>query len=398
MTRTEEGLRAALTAQETAAPRSETVLAGVRRGIVVRRRRSRLATGAAVAMILLAGAAAVPLSLRRDLSSAAPPATSCTATALPILAGLSSPRLPHINVNAMDGSGRYIVASTHDENNGAYTVMVWDQGQPSVLPPLAANLLPSAVNSHGVIAGAASTGPPDPTALTALPAIYSTGGLTMLALPAGYTHGVATDINDTGDVVGSATNAKSETVAVLWPAAAPGTVRLLAASGNAAALSIAADGTVVGAADTAAGTNDRPVLRRPYAWDADGQGRELPLPAGYPGGMAWQIRGDWAAGYAVTSFGAPTTSQGATGVRVIWNMSTGAMTSFEPPETVLPVAVNARGDMASGASLVHDGHTFTLPAPDGGTATAVAIDSTGTILAGRANDRLSATPVIVWHC
>lgn len=130
--------------------------------------------------------------------------------------------------------------------------------------------------------------------------VHRDGTTSELTPPPGYASINILAVNARGDVLGivGRTNTddgssvgRADRSLALWPASAPGTVRLLSSdddslvSNNARTQSLGEDGTVIGT-----------VNHRPVVWRPDGTRADLPLPKGTFTGAALAMRGEYAYG------------------------------------------------------------------------------------------------------
>jgi hypothetical protein len=411
----------------------------------VRRRRLLAAGGTAAA---LAAVAAIPAAvpLWPDSSggyTAAGPVLDCEVTQLAIPEGESQ----GIGVTAMDPTGRYFVGQgthiggvdpdTGEPINEPAVAVFWQDGEPTYIPALRGIIDAAGVNSHGVVVGVGQ--PEDPIGEDAQDHhgwVYADGDMRELPAPLGFTVLGVAGINDAGDIAGSVTDFGGESRAVVWRAvSADGAIDLPeilpAPEGESAhPADIAQDGTVVG---TLVSDHDDPGgPTRPYLWEPDGAGRELPRPSGTTDGGALAISGEWVIGtayvpvpgataapptQAVPSLGPIAPSEGGPPARVQlpvrWNLRTGAVELVDPgaqPWHQFDISPNGASD--SGDTLVNDlsvllllrgDQWFTLPF-DGLEASAYAISPDGRTIAGEVylapltyEDEAERVPV-VWHC
>jgi uncharacterized membrane protein len=328
---------------------------------------------------------------------------ACTVRALAVPAGER-----HVSATAVDPTGRYVVgyAAASEETGEQGAALLWDAGTvaspgdksgtvaspgdtsgiPRKLPVPGFAAAASAVNAAGTVAGTVTRNHD----LVAW--VYRDGQVTTLPTLDGRPSS-ASGINERGDIVGTVYGADDVTRAVLWPADRPGTVRVLAAPGAAGAVAVAADGTVVGYGNG----------MRPYLWQPDGTGRELPVPAGVVITQVRGIAGDWAVGVANE---APNPdSQPA----VRWNLRDGRAATVP---AVAPSAVTTDGVVIgtggvpgpdrphTGAVRVDGSGTVTaLPHVDPHRNTGFAIGATpdGRVIVGGESDDGSTTPVR-WDC
>ncbi|CCH29671.1 hypothetical protein ABZ816_15005 [Actinosynnema sp. NPDC047251] len=171
-------------------------------------------------------------------------AATCTASYLPLPAGL-----PGGSVTAADSVGGYAGYGYVVKSGWSYSARAlrWSNGQVTDLGQLAgagSDVVVTGVNRHGTVVGWAA----GPKAFRS-----NNGRLEALPLPAGATGARAEGINDSGDVVGSAQSVPPDTAPhpvytpVLWPANGSAPVKLtgLPSAGQAKATAIDQDGTVL---------------------------------------------------------------------------------------------------------------------------------------------------------
>jgi hypothetical protein len=194
-------------------------------------------------------------------------------------------------VNAADRTGRYLVGSAGSPGGTQWPVL-WEDGKLAALN-LPATVAAVAVNSAGALVGRSTVDSSGPLTESGI-WVYTVGHLSYLPRIAGD-HGAryyVSGINDRGDVVGIASaygaNGASVLTLVVWPAADPSHYHILSPPTGTRFVppamerfaDILDDGTVVAAVTVpgASGNVDRPALDA-YAWNSDGTGRYLVLPA-----------------------------------------------------------------------------------------------------------------------
>lgn len=305
------------------------------------RRRRAVRAGCGVALAAAAVVAVprlLPASDDRAEIGVADRVTSCTATPLPVPAGMTN-----VWARAIDPNGRYIVGhhitgkpdtdpSTRKHTGTAPAdAVLWTDGRVTALPAPLRVVQPTGVNADGVVVAVGSDG----KRLDRL--LRYVGGIPQQAkLPAGQWELMSyAKINARGDIMATAQpvgKAADATVVLLWKAGSDSATRVpLPAGADGKALTD--DGEVVG--DLVTGSTVRP-----YAWDAAGQGRELPTPHGETGSVN-NGRGDWAIGNLWPS-----------GALVRWKVSTGEMTGLDVHAP--GHAVNGRGWMIADGALRRD--------------------------------------------
>jgi hypothetical protein len=230
---------------------------------------------------------------------------ACAFVALTLPAGVTS-----AEVWAVDPSG-HLIAGLGARNE----VVLWRDGVPSVLPAVASpgdtGVTIGGVNSAGVVVGSTA-----PSATSARAWTARVGSVSVLPAPPGRPTVVAKAVNAAGDVAGFAISGVDQYVAVVWPAAAPGTVTELTAPPSrygAAVYGIGDDGTLVG---------DLEDGEHPYVWDRSGNGHVAAENPGLPGGRIFALSGDWAVGWV-------STDTGSTMVAARWNLRTGVLATFD---------------------------------------------------------------------
>jgi uncharacterized membrane protein len=384
-----------------------------------RRRRSAMAlAAAAVALALVVVPVAVGV-LRADGAPSQPGATqpagppaattatrayaSCQPSALALPAGVAD-----ATATGSDPTGRYISGASIDrapEGETSLHAIVWDNGNPKVIPVSGALVDAVAVNSHGVVVG---QGMRANATWSEFGWIYHHGVVDELPGPPGYPRVTPQAVNVRDDVVGFAFDVPGQrSVAVIWPAGDPTRVRILTApNSRAGATGIADDGTVVGVLSGRDGA---------YLWDATGKGHLLTPPAGFVAGGAAGIRGEWAVGFAnrpeapkptSTAPALPRSGEPLVAVGVRWNLRTGEATAY--PQFGQLERVNARGDALTVDPVdrtdvvLADGQAVKLPGVgDLGHTSLVALNDTGTQVVGNSFTGTSDAPrrkPVVWHC
>jgi len=376
------------------------VRAGRRRAF--RRRSAQTAGGAAlVTGVLLA----VPLILTKSgpppavhtgtgSTTPAPAATGsvgrCRMTELPVPAGMTD-----ASALAVDPTGRYIVGN--DVVKQDFRPILWTDGQPKALPVIGKSVQATAVNAGGVVVGVVE----DPKQEYVFR--YENGASTRLHTPPGswhvYPHPA---INAAGDIIINAEPSGNiegkDSIILLWKAGSTTAVRLPVPT-EANAFDITDDGTIVGAMYTDGHA------KTPYAWDQQGNGRKLELPAGQTGSV-YAAEGNWATGGLWPSL-----------KPALWNLQTGELTT---PATQGPTAatereaklkepgpgnaVNASGWIVVGptlyGSVLRDGAAVELEAPSGQGGSAHDVSNTGLVVGqaiARGDDGENLGPRL-WRC
>ncbi|WP_433213695.1 hypothetical protein ACQP00_02445 [Dactylosporangium sp. CS-047395] len=292
-----------------------------------RRQRNRRVLAVATAAIAV-GATLIGVSAFALERPSSPPADD------PLPTGCSVHRLPAPGPGTavgVDPAGGYAIGGLDDKPQDG--VLLWAAGVLQVLEGAPLNAYPAAVNASGVVVGNGGEA-------TSIPWMLKDHTYTRLALPPDAKSVTVSDINASGDIIGTAAwDAKSRIVR--WNAARPGEFTYVTTTPAVArAASIADDGTILGDAGDAGA----------YVWRPDGTGEALKLPDGRPAGGATQLAGDWAIGWY--DDGAWTNH----GVR--WNIQTGAATLLD---TFIPAAIDATGAMV-GVVRNDDDHEYSPPA------------------------------------
>ncbi|RKN36267.1 hypothetical protein [Micromonospora musae] len=323
--------------------------------------RRTLVAGAAAGLLAASVAGATPAAAASHGATAL-----CGISALPYPADAS-----RATADAIDPTGRFIAGSglRVSDTGSQPLLLIWMRGElTTVESPIVDTV--ADVNARGVVIG---NGYGDGTGL---PWRYRGGKVEPLPLPS--TGGARVSaINRAGDIVGTGQDPQTGgTVALLWPAARPGTVEVLDAPADAVAEGINDDGTVVGTA----GAFDEWTtwLRRP-----DGTVEPLTVP-GARIAFAAAAAGQWAVGQADLG--------GMSPANIRWNLRDG---SYSELSAELPWLedVNARG-VAVGSDRVSVGATSRV-LPGSGERTSVgtrAIADNGSIVGFR-NSYGQVTPV-----
>jgi hypothetical protein len=311
----------------------------------------------------------------------------CRMTELPVPSGMTE-----VTATAVDPTGRYVIG--HEIVGQDFRPVLWTDGRPKALPMPTKSVELSAVNASGVVVGLAG-GPRQEYVFR-----YENGTYTRLRPPAGSWHVYPTPaINAAGDIIINAEpsgNIEGKgSIILLWKAGAKTAVRLPAPT-EANAHDITDDGTIVGA------TYKNGTARTPYAWDQQGNGRKLQVPAGQTGAI-YAAAGDWATGGLWPAM-----------VPALWNLRTGEVTKLA--EAAGPqqeqgaatrkgqgpgTAVNASGWVVAGGAVVRDGVAVDLAVPKGQSSIATDVSDTGLVvgqaITGGPDDDENHGPR-VWRC
>jgi hypothetical protein len=317
------------------------VAAGRRR--VRRRRVLQAGCGAALVTGLLAGAPML-VSGRTPQQVAAPPATvRCAVAELPLPAGVQ-----RVAVSAVDPGGRYVVASSIEENGESRSVL-WTDGNPKILPRYAV-----AVNASGTVLAVGG----DEKRWNSV-VRYAGGVPTELRLPAGgWIVQPYPALNARGDVLATIfppVGGAGETQVLLWPAGSDQATRVSLPAG-AESVGLADDGTVVGTVHAST----------TFAWDRRGLAARPELPAEQ---SIWvsSVRGGQATGNLRPS-----------GHVARWDLRTGEVTRM--PFTGLARAANARGWVVVDGAIRSADATVELPTIDGAVSEAVDVADNGVVV------------------
>jgi len=344
------------------------------------RRRSAQAAGATalVTGVLLAVPAIVtrtgsPPEVRAGTGStasapaAAGPVGRCRMTELRVPSGMTD-----VSAAAVDPTGRYVVGN--DVVKQDFRPVLWTDGQPEALPVPGKSVQATAVNASGVVVGLVEDKQQEYVFR------YENGALTRLHPPSGSWHVYPRPaINAAGDVIINAEPSGNiegkDSIVLLWKAGSTTAVRLpVPAEAN--AFDITDDGTIVGA------TYQDGHSTTPYAWDQQGNGRKLTLPAGQTGSV-YAAEGSWATGGLWPSM-----------TPALWNLRTGELTTPAPVATKEQAAklkgpgpgnaVNASGWIVVGptlyGSVLRDGATVELEVPSGQSGSAHDVSNTGLVV------------------
>ena len=292
-----------------------------------RRFTTRRTVAATAAVAAVGASAAFSVQLASADESTPEAMQACAMETLPIPEGL-----PSTSITAMSDDGSVI----------AYVARPLDQSDPDGLPPQ--QLLYSdgeltevpmlndyavirEVNSAGVGVGWTFRSP------NYVPYVWRDGELSELPTVDG---GSAHAINEHGDIVGSRDGDRGP-LPVVWPADGSGPVDLRLpdhADWWGEAMAVGDDGTVLGHYGYEEGDT---LSFKPYIWQPDGTGTELPAPDGIDPadarGEVTDMNGDWASGYG---WGADTN-----GIR--WNLAEGTAEMTELDDAL---AVSAEGTVA----------------------------------------------------
>ncbi|MEJ3745348.1 hypothetical protein WEI85_18900 [Actinomycetes bacterium KLBMP 9797] len=324
-------------------------------------------------------------------AEASPPSAPCTVTALGLPAKATSGA-----VNAGSPNGGYL-AGFSSVGGSPPTPLRWDGTRAEPIG-VAGSGEAQGVNDDGVVVGNGQS-----AAGRSFAWAYANGTVTELPIPTGWTGAEANAVNARGDVAGTLFG-PDRAAAVVWRNTGSTTRAeiLDAPQARAMAWGISDEGIVVG-------TLDDGRQPQPYRWDAHGKGQRLTTPAGYTGGAARGVRGDWAYGYAYRSTGTPTGTPPSRGTyrqqpqedadtAGLWNLRTGQF-----------VAVAADGeveDVSSGGATVVNraGGGALLRGPDGVIRELPGLSTTDTTAAyARSDDGTRAAGVsahtpVRWTC
>jgi uncharacterized membrane protein len=302
-------------------------------------------------------------------------------------------------VNAGSPDGRYLAGAMTGKKT-AGTPVVWDGTKATAIPVDGIGEA-QGVNDSGVVVGESDREGGGGSFAWA----FTGGKVVELPLPDGYTGAEATGINARGQVSGVLFRGDQLAPAVWQEPTATAQVQVLKApAGGAMAFGISDEGVVVG------GRRDGGAA---YAW-VNGEGRDLPSPAGAAGGDALGVRGDWVYGRLrkagdPPSGGAPSGTPPARGqsgsgpesvdwsVGAVWNLRTGESFTvdtgrIEAISRTGQVAVNQKERMAWLRGT--DGALRPLAGPKSGAKTyAYALSDDGSRAAG-----VSGGKPIRWTC
>ncbi|MEU5785590.1 hypothetical protein [Micromonospora lupini] len=325
--------------------------------------RHRMLAGTAAG--LLAASLGVAVSATATAAPRTATASACTISTLPYPADTY-----RAEANAIDPSGRFVAGAALrvGESDNQYLLLVWD-GQQVTAIETANGLDPVDVNESGVVIGNgwAENG-------VGRPWVYRNGQFELLPVLTSAGTFVSA-INKAGDIVGYGYDiAAGEYVALLWPAARPGTVEVVNAPANALPTGITANGTIVGYAGLFG--DETGWLRRPT-------GRVKPLAV--PGGGSTIVNaaaGHWAIGQVWLGGSSPA--------KVRWDLRDGSYTTLDS-ELGLD-DVNTKGVVVGGDRVGRGSTSQVLPG--GGVRINIgarSISDTGAIVGFRNADRV--TPV-----
>ncbi|MFI5932019.1 hypothetical protein [Actinoplanes sp. NPDC051494] len=366
--------------------RVDDLVTGGRRR-VARRRAAQLGCGAALAAALLAGIPAVtalragPDAVEVAAGAGAPERATlvCPATKLALPAGLDA-----VDGIAIDPTGRFIIGNRSEYAAGTpstpagkvdgipdSTPVLWTDGQPRILPEPTDSVTVSDVNEGGVVVALGGSRHWD-TVLR-----YDDGVPTELKAPAGPWTYSSAFINATGDILaGTAAEDDTSGPVFLWKAGSATATELPLPDGAGIA-GFTDDGIIVGSIATGRNTQDL----TSYAWEQDGRGVELRAAAGQAASVN-AARGDWATGNLWDS-----------GTIARWNLRTGRMTQL--PVHAPAHAVNARGWIAGGGTVLRDDVTVELAEAGGSQGEAIDVSDGGLALGSPLN---GDGGLYTWQC
>ncbi len=326
---------------------------------------------------------APPASPSRDLRPAVPvPPTACHIERLPLPKGQTMSL-----VTGADPTGRYIVGRSYPSGAGEYPIIIWHDGQFTVVNVPGTDQSFSDITSSGDAVGV-SFAAGGSTAWA-----YLGGKLTKLA----GANAEARAISASGTIVGSVDDR-----AVRWRPGSREPERLATPPGSwqGKAYGIDDDGTIVGTLRSAGGAEGA------YVWSPDGSVHPLPqvVVAGKhsQGSRGFDLHGGWATGLALLA------SNDSDDVAVRWNVATGETHVYADVESVAEAANQAGwvvGTNAKGyAVLVTDTGTMSLPPlnsrvePMDNIASTISDD--GRTIAGQAvlADPNRTIVAVVWRC
>lgn len=322
-----------------------------------RSRRYGLAVGATVAVAAPALVWAAVSVADDNTEGAVPtdPTSQCELSVLPHPDGVDS-----AGAEAISPDGSY-VAGWHGGNGQPQQVAVWHDGEHYELG-VEADAQAHAVNDSGTVVGFVDNGDEYTHAF-----VYRDGEVSQVP---GLDFGEATGVNSAGDVVGHGFDMEGvgDHEPFVWRADAETAESLPlpndADSGHAS--DIADDGTVVGWYVDAEGVD------RAYAWDAQGEGRELAgVGDSESPSYAQAVAGDWVVG--------------GQGGAVMWSLDSGEATQIDLLDrayAVNPDGVVAGNESDSGARY-EDGERVALSPEHASLALGVSDDG---VVAGSVDD------------
>jgi len=290
----------------------------VLRARIKARHRTRLALSATAVI----AAALVPVVAVDWLAPGPPPPLPPAASALGICVADPQTLPAGLLLATLHQGGGLTTVGTDPAHAGALLLSV--NGKVTTLPGVPPqNSFPKVVNASGVVAGTTNYQPAW---------VVRDGHYRELPVPGWTVEVVVTGINARGDLVGFVGDTSGQRKrALVWPAAAPGTVRELATPDGwkSTAAAITDSGVIVGELQDTATEQ----LSRPYRWSVDGSGTALPDPPIDPspssGPIAPQVHvlaanGDWILG--------------SRGVR--WNLRTGRADTYT---AITPELIDQQG-------------------------------------------------------
>lgn len=407
--------------------------------------RARRATGglAAVAVVVAAIPAAVSLlpadgggqsvgSPPVPGTNAPLPVLDCDVTELPLPDEYADPTAafyPDVHLAAMDPTGRHVAGNgpyqrdagggwSDTDPNG---MVLWEDGNPTAIPPLAGGASATGVSADGVLVGEGRQ--EIGGSLRYYAWIYRDGDMAELPAPEGYAWVTARAINAAGDVVGLGSRNEDggwDSV-VVWPAGDLDHPQVRTGPAEFVSPVWITDGGVV----VAQLASDDGV----YLWSLDGTEQELPRPEGATSVEVQGVRGHWLVANAIMPDAPQTESsatvpnptespQGPPGVAIRWDLRD---LTFEVLEAVnssvgSDLDVDANGNVLYSAStVIRDGDPYLLPdpiaegavtPPDADYTSLVlskAISDDGSVVAGTvsiidANSGTAAFHTMLWRC
>ena len=355
----------------------------------VRRRRSLVVGGAAIALTAVTITVSSWSVARRATPPITPPSPSPSLSSSPspsvqpspvqhwVLKNLPvPPGIQYLNLGAIDPAGKYIVGLS-DPN-----LVVWTDGVPAVvdLPEEADQVLSIDVNSSGVIVGEYNYNQYDKS--TGF--VHKAGVTTRLRAPGNSTDFGAFRIDEAGNILGKNKEGKH----FLWPAGDWDHPVELKAPGEWASVSDRrADGLLVGNI----GDGDHP-----YVWNPDGTGHPLKEQAGQPGGKADRISGAWVGGYV------RATNTESNLIAARWNLTADTLEVFPAVSSVI-FTITSNGAMLSPGErwsapivITAEGQVVKLPLELGGRYMAWAMNDAATMVIGM-NQAMGGQPEpVIW--
>jgi hypothetical protein len=223
-------------------------------------------------------------------------------------------------VFTVDPTGRHIIGSSR----GGVAFTVWTDGVPRLvtIPDSQGNVSAVAVNSAGVWIGYDQVPPPYHNW------VYRNGAPQRLPLPSGYESSTVVDINQRGDVIGSAATVgaggyNENRGVIVWPADAPASPRIIN-DPELTPLDIRDDGTII-AVRTWKYSNVTSVVA---VIEPDGTIKNVPIPKEADRTTISQVDGDYAFGSRMEPLDASDPSREPQFHPVRWNLRTGQVEVF----------------------------------------------------------------------